>query len=342
MLRRLREWLVHLSTHSVLPGETGEPGRSARLHFEELAEEHRAPARQARRTAITRQAGPVVLLGLLAGGGVAAVVHTLLAGLAAEAGPVQIASLLGLAVLVVATVATRNLGWGAAAGVAVGLPVGLLQPPAAGLAGLAGAATAGGAILGWWRQLPPPPGELPQQVRFWRQGADGEEETAALLQPLHRRGWKCLHDLACPDSQANIDHLAVGPTGVFVIDSKKWRAGRVHVDDGRLHLDGDARPPGALAYEADEVRRVLDDVLGLVRADLRAVVAIHGATVPAEGLRLDHADVVAADGLVAYLEQPTGLRLDQARIEAVALAASRRLQPAGSDDDGDTGGPSAA
>jgi nuclease-like protein len=30
------------------------------------------------------------------------------------------------------------------------------------------------------------------------------------------------HDLAVPGSPANVDHLVLGPTGVFVIDSKQW------------------------------------------------------------------------------------------------------------------------
>ena len=38
-----------------------------------------------------------------------------------------------------------------------------------------------------------------------------------------------LHDLAVPRSRANLDHLAIGPGGVFVIDSKQYR--------GRLQLD---------------------------------------------------------------------------------------------------------
>ena len=35
------------------------------------------------------------------------------------------------------------------------------------------------------------------------------------------------HDLAVPDSPGNVDHLVIGPTGVFVIDSKQW-TGSVH------------------------------------------------------------------------------------------------------------------
>jgi hypothetical protein len=41
------------------------------------------------------------------------------------------------------------------------------------------------------------------------------------------------HDLAIAGSAANVDHLVVGPTGVFVIDSKRYR-GHLHYAAGRL------------------------------------------------------------------------------------------------------------
>ena len=47
------------------------------------------------------------------------------------------------------------------------------------------------------------------------------------LAPLERHGWAVLHDLAVPDSAANVDHLVIGPSGVFVIDSKQW-TGSIH------------------------------------------------------------------------------------------------------------------
>ena len=67
----------------------------------------------------------------------------------------------------------------------------------------------------------------------WRRGAAGERRTARLLAALECQGWAVLHDLALPGSQANLDHLVIGPGGVFVIDSKQYR--------GRLQL---ARPGG--------------------------------------------------------------------------------------------------
>jgi hypothetical protein len=62
----------------------------------------------------------------------------------------------------------------------------------------------------------------------------GERRTARLLGPLKQHGWAILHDLAVPGSRANIDHLVIGPGGVFVVDSKQYR-GRLRLDlSGRL------------------------------------------------------------------------------------------------------------
>lgn len=59
-----------------------------------------------------------------------------------------------------------------------------------------------------------------------------------MLQPLQDTGWAVLHDLRWPGRPfANIDHIAVGPTGVFVIDSKNW-TGDVVVRGGILRQNG--------------------------------------------------------------------------------------------------------
>ena len=61
----------------------------------------------------------------------------------------------------------------------------------------------------------------PQHERAWRTGAVGERKTADRL-AKHLRGTDVvlLHDRRIPGTRANIDHLAVGPGGVTVIDSK--------------------------------------------------------------------------------------------------------------------------
>jgi hypothetical protein len=61
-----------------------------------------------------------------------------------------------------------------------------------------------------------------QSTEAWRIGAEGEEATAADLAPLERRGFVVLHDWKPPGSRANIDHIVVGPTGVFTIETKNY------------------------------------------------------------------------------------------------------------------------
>lgn len=46
---------------------------------------------------------------------------------------------------------------------------------------------------------------------------------AAALADLDPKVWTVLRDVARPGRpKANIDHVAVGPAGAFVIDAKNW------------------------------------------------------------------------------------------------------------------------
>ena len=69
--------------------------------------------------------------------------------------------------------------------------------------------------------------DTPQHEQAWATGATGEEMLAASL--LKRcPDVPVLHDRRIPGSRANIDHLAIAPSGVYVIDAKRYR-GKVEV-----------------------------------------------------------------------------------------------------------------
>jgi len=68
----------------------------------------------------------------------------------------------------------------------------------------------------------------PHTTRNWKTGAIGEERLGQRLHELSSDTLRLLHDRRIPGTRANIDHLAVTPTGVFVIDAKKY-AGRPHL-----------------------------------------------------------------------------------------------------------------
>ena len=77
-----------------------------------------------------------------------------------------------------------------------------------------------------------------RQQRAWSAGAEGERQVAATLETLAPYGWTALHDVHWPGRPlANIDHIAIGPGGVVVIDAKNW-TGNVTLEGGTLRQNG--------------------------------------------------------------------------------------------------------
>ena len=103
---------------------------------------------------------------------------------------------------------------------AAGLVIALIGPdPLQWFAGFGAAASA--SIYLMLRESPP------QFVDRWRRGAEGERATARVLGPLRQEGWQLLHDL--DTGRGNRDHVAIGPAGVYLLDSKNL-AGAIEVD----------------------------------------------------------------------------------------------------------------
>jgi hypothetical protein len=87
--------------------------------------------------------------------------------------------------------------------------------------------------------------ESPQSTEAWAKGAEGERKLAAGLDRLGNSGVIILHDRRAGSGRSNIDHLAITPGGVWVIDTKRYRGkverrdkgGLLRVDD-RLYVAG--------------------------------------------------------------------------------------------------------
>ncbi|WP_374457309.1 nuclease-related domain-containing protein [Nocardioides sp.] len=92
---------------------------------------------------------------------------------------------------------------------------------------------------------------LQKSAALWEQGAEGEVAVARALEALPE-GWVALHDLAWPGRQrANLDHVVVGPGGVFIVDAKNW-TGRIEVRDQVLLQNGRPREQAVTSVvEAD-------------------------------------------------------------------------------------------
>jgi nuclease-like protein len=210
---------------------------------------------------------------------------------------------------------TRSLAWRAplvaAAGAVAQILAAQVGLPRAGLAGLVVAA-----LVGWRLRFRPS-----EQARTWQRGAHGERHTARLLDRLTRDGYVVFHDLAVPGSSANVDHLVIGPTGLFVIDSKQW-TGSVHQGaDGLVwhnHYPLN-RTLETVRWEAQQVSRVLGS-----RA--AALLCVHGAHVHGGGLHAQGVAIVPAHLLRSALG--SDCVLSDADVDLLATTAWTRLRPA--------------
>jgi Nuclease-related domain len=213
----------------------------------------------------------------------------------------------------------RTLPWRVAATLGIGAGGGVLGSLLAPRLGLIVAALVA-IVAGWGLRFQPSPDAV-----AWRRGAAGERCTARRLAGLERHGWAVLHDLALPGSRANLDHLAIGPGGVFVIDSKQYR-GQLQLDPtgrlwhGRFPLSPALR---AVSFEADQAALVLTDPDVVVVP----VMAIHGTQVPWGKVVMDGVPVVPARRLPSMLRELPAV-LGPERVAAMADQARLRFRAA--------------
>jgi hypothetical protein len=110
-------------------------------------------------------------------------------------------------------------------------------------------------------------------------GAEGERLTGRPLDELE--GYVVLHDRKIPGSKANIDHVAIGPAGVFVVETKNY-TGEVTSRRDDLLVGGRRRTSivEQTWREAVAVQGVLATLLAEFATDVVPVLCIHGSRVP--------------------------------------------------------------
>ena len=118
-------------------------------------------------------------------------------------------------------------------------------------------------------------GEEPQSTTAWDKGALGEERVGKRLNEVASDRLRVLHDRRIPGTRANIDHLAVTATGVYVIDPKKY-AGRP-----RLRVEGGLLRPRVekLFVGTRDCTKLVDGVLkqiDIVSGAIGEAVPVHG------------------------------------------------------------------
>jgi len=74
--------------------------------------------------------------------------------------------------------------------------------------------------------------------RAWRVGASGEEIVGNRLEELESRGWRILHSIPVGKNGSDIDHMAIGPGGLFTFNTKRHPNAKVWVGKHQIRVNG--------------------------------------------------------------------------------------------------------
>ena len=118
----------------------------------------------------------------------------------------------------------------------------------------------------------------PTSGASWLKGASGEQLLGEVLNDMRDAGILSLHDRRMPRTKANIDHLAVAATGVWVIDAKRYRGLVKAVDRG-----GWFRSDVRLTVAGRDRTKLVDGVLHQASVVRSALASTPFAEVPIYG-----------------------------------------------------------
>ena len=167
---------------------------------------------------------------------------------------------------------------------------------------------------------------IPAGIGAWRTGAAGEDRTARALAELEAEGFVVLHDRRKPGSRANIDHVIVGPTGVFIVETKSY-SGPLSIRGDDVYVGGRRRTD--IVHQARNEAEVVRAILAIAGGNLSVtpILCIHRAELPLLKTEVQGIRVVNERGLVRVLRQTAEVLEPQAVLQVAALL-NRELRPA--------------
>jgi len=158
----------------------------------------------------------------------------------------------------------------------------------------------------------------------YRLGAKGEQVVGRELDRLIAQGYRVFHDM--PFTDWNIDHVVVGPRGVFAVETKAWRKPAKTADlKAEIVLDGDALvlPGNHTSREALVEAARNADSLGkwIAKVSAEHVVVVPAVALPGWSLsikRYGEVAVYSATNMSDYLPKRGRLDLSPAQIQRIA------------------------
>ncbi len=164
------------------------------------------------------------------------------------------------------------------------------------------------------------------EERAWRIGADGEEKVAAELAKLAQKDprWTFLHAIPVGERGSDIDHLVVGPGGVFSLNAKHHPGSKVWVGGNTFMVNGQRQPYVRNSrHEALRAGRLLSAVCGFPVSVTGMVVPVGADELTIKAQPQD-VHVVNRMRLARWLRDRPQVLSDE-QVEAVFAAARRSI-----------------
>jgi hypothetical protein len=101
------------------------------------------------------------------------------------------------------------------------------------------------------------------EERAWRVGAEGEESVGPRLEELQPHGWFVLHSVPVGKKGSDIDHVLIGPGGVYTINTKNHPGGKIWVGQYAVKANGQSTDYLRNSrYEAQRTEKLLSKAVG--------------------------------------------------------------------------------
>jgi Nuclease-related domain len=155
-----------------------------------------------------------------------------------------------------------------------------------------------------------------------------QRQTYRQLSKLERSGYKALHSRLIPESEDQIDHLVIGPAGVFSIDSEWWdKQLPIRTKNARQLWHGPFSMKDRLEHarwESEQAAELLTRAVGH-KVSVRPAMAVYGPKIPWDIATIRDVDVFSGARLRVYLRryarQNSARPLDQTEIDRIYTAA---------------------
>jgi hypothetical protein len=166
--------------------------------------------------------------------------------------------------------------------------------------------------------------DIKTDERNWRVGADGEVTVGRKLAGLGA-DWHVLHAVPVGNRGSDVDHVVVGPGGVWTVNTKMHPGAKVWVGDHAVLVNGHSVPYLRNSrHEAERAGRLLSAVVGFDVSVNAALVILTGTLIPQVTIKQQPAGVVVLGqhDIPSYFSR-SRRRVSPSHVEAIYEAARR-------------------